>query len=359
MNRVASLDLLRGLAALAVALPHFFIYTTDGAGVCETVSVLAVEIFFVLSGFVLAPQILLCVERGGSAMLLRFLVRRWMRTVPPYVVALVAISMLFQEMNTPDMWRYLFYVQNLWRQFNANDYYAVAWSLSIEEWFYAAFPALLLLVRALARGGVKRSIAAAIAVIVAVAVLRGTVADFSAWGPEVRRVVVFRIDSIVYGFLLFLLLGRLHLRRGGVVSLALLVLAAIVGFKITTLISDANNPAAKFAFPFVAAAFGMLAVTFFRAAAPAIARFPALRLLSLFLGRISYSVYLFHMHALYLVREGFAGMPEPVQFAIYLAATIAFASLFYYFFERPILAARPRLEPLARPVNEAIPQIRG
>jgi peptidoglycan/LPS O-acetylase OafA/YrhL len=359
MSRVASLDLLRGLAALAVALPHFFVYTADGTRACETVSVLAVEIFFVLSGFVLAPQILLCVERGGFAILLRFLVRRWMRTVPPYAVALVAISVLFQEMNTPDMWRYLFYVQNLWRQFNTNDYYSVAWSLSIEEWFYVGFPALLLLVRMLAPGGVKRSIAAALAVIAAVAVLRGTAADYNDWGPEVRRVVVFRIDSIVYGFLLFVLIGRLGFSRSAVVSFVLLALAAIIGFKTITLIAETSNPAAKFAFPFVAAAFGMLAVTFFRALAPAIDRFPALRRLSLFFGRISYSVYLFHMHALYLVREGFAGMPEPAQFAIYLAATTAFASLFYHFFERPILAARPRLEPLAGPLDEAMPQAGG
>jgi len=358
LNRVASLDLLRGLAALSVAVPHFFIYTADGTGIAESVSVLAVEIFFVLSGFVLAPQILFCVERGNSTTLLRFLVRRWMRTVPPYVVALIVISVLFQQMPSSDFWRYLFYVQNLWRQSNANDYYTVAWSLSIEEWFYVCFPALLLLIRTFGPR-VARPVATAVVVIVAVSILRVACGDIGNWGPEVRRVVVFRIDSIVYGFLLFLLLQRFNFRRAGVASFVLLVLSSIVGFKTTTLISDAGSPAAKLAFPFIAAAFGMLAVTFFRAVSPAIDRFTAVRALSFFLGRISYSVYLFHMHALYLVREGLSGMSMPLQFAIYVASTVVFAWLFFHFFERPILASRPHLKPHAGPVRRAMPQRGG
>lgn len=351
MTRVASLDLLRGTAALSVAIPHFFIYNADQAGVFETVSVLAVEVFFVLSGFVLAPQILVCMRRGSFNTLLRFLTRRWMRTIPPYAVALVVISVLFRELGSPDFWRYLFYVQNLWRQSNSNDYFAIAWSLSVEEWFYVCFPLLLLLVARMFGTQDKRlHIVVALVAVVAIAALRAYYGDFENWGAEVRRVVVFRIDAIMYGFLLFALIDRLSLLSNSVVCFLLLALSSIVGLEVTAHISNADSLAAKHAFPFVAAAFGMLAIAFFRSAEAAIDRFAFLRNLSLFLGKVSYSVYLFHLHVLYLVRENCTSLPLPAQFAVYVVSTIAFATFFFYFFEKPILAARPRLNPVERAV---------
>src|SRR6266702_5939935 len=92
MGHVASLDLLRGIAAFAVAISHFLIFRSLGGDAAEVVSVLAVEVFFVLSGFVLAPQILACMQSGRPRRLWVFLVRRWMRTVPPYLMALTLIS---------------------------------------------------------------------------------------------------------------------------------------------------------------------------------------------------------------------------------------------------------------------------
>jgi hypothetical protein len=88
VSRVASLDLLRGLAAWTVAIPHFFVYHAVQLDFFEAISILGVEIFFVLSGYVLAPQILLCVTEAKLKYLWVFLVRRWMRTVPAYIVAL-------------------------------------------------------------------------------------------------------------------------------------------------------------------------------------------------------------------------------------------------------------------------------
>ena len=63
-ERIESLDLLRGMATFAVMIPHFFMYyVKDASTVAEIISVTAVEVFFVLSGFVLGPQIVLCAQR--------------------------------------------------------------------------------------------------------------------------------------------------------------------------------------------------------------------------------------------------------------------------------------------------------
>ena len=143
-NRVAALDLLRGLAAWAVAISHFFSYNAIRQDTFEAISIMAVEIFFVLSGFVLAEQILLCVATAKPRLYLIFLIRRWMRTLPPYIVALAVVSVLFRQLGSADFFRYLGYLQNLLRQSNHQDYYSIAWSLSIEEWFYMVFPGLMI-----------------------------------------------------------------------------------------------------------------------------------------------------------------------------------------------------------------------
>ena len=145
-ERIDSLDLLRGMAAFAVMVPHFFMYYLgDAATTAEIVSVTAVEVFFVLSGFVLGPQIVLCAERRDWLTVRTFLVRRWMRTIPSYLVALLAISVIFGQLGSGDFFRYAAYVQNLSSQYNVRDYFPVAWSLSVEEWYYVAFPPFLLL----------------------------------------------------------------------------------------------------------------------------------------------------------------------------------------------------------------------
>ena len=63
-DRLPSLDLLRGLAAIAVMLSHYIMYSTSGASSTAEIAVsAAVEVFFVLSGFVLGPQILMCAQQ--------------------------------------------------------------------------------------------------------------------------------------------------------------------------------------------------------------------------------------------------------------------------------------------------------
>src|SRR5262245_40826646 len=127
-ERVVSLDLLRGLAAFAVMIPHFFMYYLgEASDFAEIVSITAVEVFFVLSGFVLGPQIVLCAQRRNWATLRTFLLRRWMRTIPSYLVALLAISVIFSQIGSLDFLRYASYTQNLFSQHNTRDYYPVAW----------------------------------------------------------------------------------------------------------------------------------------------------------------------------------------------------------------------------------------
>jgi peptidoglycan/LPS O-acetylase OafA/YrhL len=346
-DRVASLDALRGSAAFAVAIAHYLAYRGIGPFHAEAVSALAVEIFFTLSGFVLAPQIVRCVRDGSLSTLRVFLIRRWMRTVPPYLVALAGVAVLFGQAGLADTLRYALYVQNLFAQHNAVDFFPVAWSLSVEEWFYVTFPALAMAVAALARRADLRTVAAtAVLYIAAVTVLRYVAGDLATWGVEVRRVVAFRVDSIAYGVLLHLVLSSAggRVRSGAAVAAAgLTALAAgALGLHTALLIGRDEAVAAKHLFPFVAAFFGIAGITFAAFAGPAMQRWAPVRELAYFGGRISYPVYLFHLPLMMVMPQWTAGLPIWAEFALYVASLTAFCALFHNVFEVPILAARPR-----------------
>ena len=347
MKRSASLDFLRGAAAFAVAIPHYLTANAPFQPYAEAFAIAGVEVFFVLSGFVLAPQIVDWVVGKPSRNLGVFLVRRWMRTIPPYIVALTVIAALTGNLMTADFARYLFYVENLFYSANHVDFYPVAWSLAVEEWFYVLFaPALFLVARLLGKRDRRFEAIFAVLVIVVVAALRLSFAPHD-WDLNVRRVTLFRVDSIVWGFLLYLALERrapigLEAASGqgrlGVL-LALLVVAIPVELGVAIL-AVGGDVTAQRAFPYVSAAFGMIAVgVLWRA--EGLFHNRVVRGASFYLGRVSYSVYLFHLIVIMALKPLMGSTPLALQLTVYVLAILALATVFFAGFERPILVARP------------------
>ena len=335
------------MAALSVALPHFLAYQNISRERAETIAVLAVEVFFVLSGYVLAPQIIFCLASGRPRSLAVFLGRRWMRTVPPYVVALLLISLLAEQAGSGDFFRYLFYVQNLFRQENSNDYFAIAWSLSVEEWFYVSFPSALLAASLISgRRDWRFAFLFGLCFCVLIATVRVLFGDAGDWGAAVRRVVIFRLDSIGYGFLLYLVVSRVGPARLSFVPLWAIILALSVSVIATAAllvrIAEASAPVAEQLFPFAAAVFGGAAVVLAVRGEHAIQVYPGLAWCSAWLGRISYSTYLFHIILIELVGTLLASFGVATQAVLFIVALFAVTSVFYVWFERPILARRPR-----------------
>ena len=71
-----------------------------------------------------------------------FYIRRWIRTLPIFFIALISFSIIFHKFDY-DTLKYLFFIQKIYPDFLTSDYMAIAWSLSIEEWFYLLFPIFL------------------------------------------------------------------------------------------------------------------------------------------------------------------------------------------------------------------------
>ncbi len=354
MKRSASLDCLRGLAAFAVAIPHYLTTNAPFAPAVETVAIVGVEVFFVLSGFVLAPQIVDWVIGRPWRNLGVFLARRWMRTIPPYVAALAVVAVITGNLMTGDTLRYLFYVENLVGSANVSDYYPVAWSLAVEEWFYLLFAPLLFLVgRLIGRSDRRFELAFAALVILAVAAVRAFAAPHD-WDLDVRRATVFRVNSIVWGYLLYLTLEKRPLLALKTVTGwwtfaalgATLALATALEFG-DAIAAIGGNGLAQRAFPYSSALFGLAAVLFFREAEP-LFRGRVASGVGFYLGRISYSVYLFHIVIVMALKPRIADWPLVGQLGLYLALVCALSTVFWRGFERPILGARPNYDARSR-----------
>jgi peptidoglycan/LPS O-acetylase OafA/YrhL len=321
--------MLRGVAALSVAIPHF-IMRSAGGGVAELVSSVAVEVFFALSGFVLAPQIMRLYQTRSLDDLWVFLRRRWMRTIPPFLIALAMASILFRPVVPADIIKYALYVQNLTGPALTTDYFPIAWSLSVEEWFYLTFPALLMVFSTLSGQPKPRKALLCGAAFILVVTIARSVAAPADWSAEIRRVVDYRVDAIAFGFLLGA--SGMSLKRS---SYLLLAWAASAAATVVSLYCSPSSGLARATFPIVAPTFGCLCVELCLRAEAMFANRPALELIAEVLGRLSYPIYLFHLVVIYL-------LPASSGLIGFMVATGALAATSAYLIEKPILDMRPR-----------------
>ncbi|MBO9717061.1 MAG: acyltransferase [Pseudoxanthomonas sp.] len=145
--RINGLDGIRALAVLAVFCHHTGLVPVHGG-------FLGVDVFFVLSGF-LITRLLITEYRDTRAIAYKkFFIRRSLRLFPALIVMLLALTVYWWVMSPPnvDIRREvvpaLLYFMNWVRAFQVYDAPLTAhtWSLSIEEQFYLVWPFLLLFV---------------------------------------------------------------------------------------------------------------------------------------------------------------------------------------------------------------------
>lgn len=339
-ERYSSIDQLRFLAAITVAISHLIISYHGSNIKLEIISSIAVEVFFIISGFVLASQILKVSKSGKIQDYKIFLMRRWYRTIPLYVLSLILTSIILNKIFTIDFIKYLFFVQNFIKIFVNTDYFSISWSLSVEEWFYIIFPLFLIFSSKFLRNiDEKKIIILTIFFITIIFILRSFLSSDSDWGLNVRRIVLFRLDSIAYGFILFFFKDKVKTSVSNLIMLFLLFfLFSISLYKILEINAYSNILFFKLFFHFLVAVWGSLMVIIFYILDKKL-KYNNLRNLNLFLGKISYSIYLFHLMTIYMISP--LNFSFEIKIVIFLTLQIIISSLLYYYFEKPILKLRP------------------
>ena len=150
-----SIDSLRALAVLAVIIYHVDVNYLPGG-------FLGVDLFFVLSGYLISSLIIKEYRKTGSLNLYNFYIRRARRLLPAvyFMITIgLVVMVLFNEVLLrkshldaifgyiySSNWWYIFHKLDYFDSFGAQSPFKHLWSLAIEEQFYMIFPLLFLLV---------------------------------------------------------------------------------------------------------------------------------------------------------------------------------------------------------------------
>jgi peptidoglycan/LPS O-acetylase OafA/YrhL len=144
--RQPGLDLLRALAIVVVVVYHAALFGFKLPGRVDRFGWIGVDLFFVLSGYLIGGQLLAPLARDQRINLGRFFTRRALRIMPAYFVVLAIYFLLPAWREYPDMsqplWKFLLSVQNI--ALHGGTAFSHAWSLAVEDQFYLALPFLLL-----------------------------------------------------------------------------------------------------------------------------------------------------------------------------------------------------------------------
>src|SRR5581483_7812988 len=147
-ERQPGLDFLRALAIIIVVIYHAGIMGFPWPGRVHRWGWIGVDLFFVLSGYLIGGQLLAPLARRQEIDLKRFFARRALRIMPAYFVVLAIYFLLpswreYPEMAQP-LWKFLLSIQNV--ALHGGTAFSHAWSLAVEDQFYLALPFILLLV---------------------------------------------------------------------------------------------------------------------------------------------------------------------------------------------------------------------
>ena len=145
--RKPGLDLLRAAAIVLVVCYHAGNFGLTLPHDAQRFGWVGVDLFFVLSGYLIGGQLLAPLARGGRLELTRFFWRRALRILPAYLVILavyVAFPSWREWPHLPPTWKFLGFVQNI--DLHGGTAFSHAWSLCVEGQFYLFLPFLLLMV---------------------------------------------------------------------------------------------------------------------------------------------------------------------------------------------------------------------
>lgn len=218
-HRIFGLDVIRAAAILLVLFSHstllLLLYPKSTNIVLSTIrffGAIGVDIFFILSGFLIGGIILKQLNQQKTEFkdFVCFWIRRWFKTLPNYFLVLslnILVFYFFNQEIIDGISKFFFFLHN----FNnpMPEFFTESWSLSIEEFAYILVPVLLYALISLLNNIPKNRIFLLVTVVVIILVFfmrllfhfNQEIDTYIAWSHQIRKVVVYRIDSVYYGFL--------------------------------------------------------------------------------------------------------------------------------------------------------------
>ena len=348
----SGLDGLRGVGITFVLLYHSGFVALKG-------SFLAVSMFFTLSGFLITFLLLDQVRATGKVDLKRFLTRRLRRLAPASYVCLLFIAICspwFAAAEQPvrlrgDLMATMFYGAN-WRFVLNHRSYADMfvggvspvlhyWSLALEEQIYLVLPLVMIVSLALARRWNRSWVPpAALGLLTAASVAAGFLTndlDLGYYGTHVRAA------EVLMGCLAAFLVHHIGLenmqRKPRIWAISGFI--ALIGFLVLLVeVERTKSLVLRGGLPVLAVLWCVLTIG-------AMVPGPSVRVLSIWplvqLGRLTFSLYLYHWPVYLLLTPERMNMGRWPLFAVRFAATLGLALLSFRFVEHPIRTGRLKL----------------
>lgn len=322
---------------------------------------MGVDLFFVLSGYLIGTQIFRPIAQGRKLRLDHFLGRRFLRTLPNYVVVLFIYFCFESVRERPDLaplWKYLTFTQNIGLDRQNAGAFSHAWSLCVEEQFYIILPFLSLI--AIPRANPRKVMLMFLALLISGIVLRAglwhwVVAPLRAeaqgqFGSIYDKFIYYptyaRLDGLLVGVGLALTkVFRPQIWQRTLDSGLWAVMVAIALLTSAVTLDKFSITGAALIYPLLALAFGFLLIA---SLSPKFIiskwKIPGVRTIAL----LSYGIYLiqkmvFHWSKHLLPEFGI----QPYSYSGFLITMILcvmFALVLYLAVERPFLKIRERLD---------------
>jgi len=338
-------DGLRGVAILFVILAHLGLGRVIPGG-------FGVSLFFFISGFLITRLLVVEYQQNNKISLKRFYLRRIFRLYPALllmtILAVVVLVLFHTRIHFLAILSSLFYFANYYYAYfkppainDLDDIFNIAWSLSIEEHFYLVFPVLFYF---LYKGGGSLLYLLLIACGAAFA-YRCHLLYYAAEEDAVISLIYVltetRVDSIIWGCISSLLIHQNQynwysnvLRSKWALIIGVAIVLSPVLFNNRLFAEAFRFTRQSLAFMFIVPGIGFLAKG-------AIIRKVFENFILVYIGKLSYSLYLFHWLAVTLANY-FFDFATPVWFIVAIALSTVLSLASYYWVERPFVKLRKK-----------------
>ena len=175
-----------------------------------------VELFFVLSGFLIGGILLKKFANSNINIVFNFYKNRWFRTLPNYYLFLlinILLSFFLFEGVSGETSKYFFFTQNFFFHSNSEEFFGESWSIAVEEWFYLLCPLVIII---LSFFKIKnRVLVSAIIFLLSSLILKYIQFCAVNYNPKnydilIRKVTILRMDSIAIGLILAWIKYKFH-----------------------------------------------------------------------------------------------------------------------------------------------------
>lgn len=356
-SRIFGLDLLRTVAILLVCLLHGREFLTPYfPSFPDLWFVDGVDLFFCLSGFLIGRIFINEFSKTGSFginQIVEFWKRRWFRTLPNFYLILT-LNLGFhlvrnKNLNIDGLWRYPFFLQNF-NVVRCFHFFTESWSLAVEEWFYLGFPIFCVLLSLFIKRSIQRIVLTGTVLIIFGSIIARNLIgnqfpnlDIFTWIKEFRDVVIFRVDSIVYGVLgayFSIYYSNIWLKyKNSLIVFGIIGLGYLFEFYP---VAESN---------FYKMNYDVLCSIFILSTLPFLSTWNidpknTISKIVTFISKISYSMYLINASLVFnfinIYNRAESGRQAVINYFIFWIVTISFSFLIYQYFERPTTALRDK-----------------